>query len=81
MQASQGCTAKRGFTMKRPLTPLDFVRRAIKLYPERTAILHGELRYSYRQWGERVWRLAPWLAWACWLAAMVLQWSAHSSPH
>ncbi|WP_407569306.1 AMP-binding protein [Deinococcus altitudinis] len=44
--------------MKRPLTPLDFVRRAIKLYPERTAILHGDLRYSYRQWGERVWRLA-----------------------
>jgi fatty-acyl-CoA synthase len=58
MQTSQGCTAKRGFIMKRPLTPLDFVRRAIKLYPERTAILHGELRYSYRQWGERVWRLA-----------------------
>ena len=49
--------------MKRPLTPLDFVRRAIKLYPERTAILYGdsvygEFRLSYRQWGERIWRLA-----------------------
>jgi len=44
--------------MKRPLTPLDFVRRAIKLYPERTAVLHGDLRFSYRQWGERIWRLA-----------------------
>jgi len=44
--------------MKRPLTPLDFVRRGIKLYPERSAILHGDLRYSYRQWGERIWRLA-----------------------
>ena len=42
--------------MKRPLTPLDFVRRAIKIYPDRTAILHGDLRYTYRQWGER---LAP----------------------
>ena len=44
--------------MKRPLTPLDFVRRAIKLHPERTAIMHQDLRYSYRQWGERIWRLA-----------------------
>ncbi len=44
--------------MKRPLTPLDFVRRAIKIYPDRTAILHGDLKYTYRQWGERLWRLA-----------------------
>ena len=44
--------------MKRALTPLDFVRRAIKIYPDRTAILHGDLKYTYRQWGERLWRMA-----------------------
>jgi len=43
--------------MKRPLTPLDFVRRALKLYPDRPAILHGDLRLTYREWGERLWRL------------------------
>lgn len=24
----------------------------------------------------RIWRLAPWLAWACWFAALLLQWRA-----
>lgn len=24
----------------------------------------------------RLWRAAPWLAWTCWLAAMLLQWKA-----
>lgn len=24
----------------------------------------------------RLWRLAPWLAWACWFAAVFLQWKA-----
>jgi hypothetical protein len=24
----------------------------------------------------RVWRVAPWLAWACWFAAVFLQWRA-----
>ncbi len=24
----------------------------------------------------RLWRLTPWLAWACWLGALILQWKA-----
>lgn len=24
-----------------------------------------------------LWRVAPWLAWGCWFAAMFLQWEAH----
>jgi fatty-acyl-CoA synthase len=39
--------------METPLTPLEFARRARKLYPERTAIIDGESRWTYAQFGER----------------------------
>lgn len=39
--------------MKTPLTPLDFARRARKLYPEREALVDGNLRLSYRQFFDR----------------------------
>ncbi len=40
------------------LTPLSFLWRTARLMPEKTAIVHGERRYNYRQFEERVNRLA-----------------------
>ena len=40
------------------LTPLTFLQRSARLLPDKTAIVHGERRYSYRQFEERVNRLA-----------------------
>src|SRR6266849_254523 len=39
--------------METPLTPLDFARRARKLYPEREAVVDGELRLTYAQFLDR----------------------------
>jgi len=36
-----------------PLTPLEFARRARRLYPEREAVVDGNLRLTYRQFFER----------------------------
>jgi fatty-acyl-CoA synthase len=36
-----------------PLTPLDFARRARKLYGEREAVVDGDLRLTYEQFGDR----------------------------
>jgi fatty-acyl-CoA synthase len=35
--------------MELPLTPLEFARRARKLYPEREALVDGDLRLTYEQ--------------------------------
>src|SRR5947207_10194312 len=40
--------------MKTPLTPLDFARRARKLYGEREAVVDGELRLTYAQFFDRI---------------------------
>ena len=45
-----------------PLTPLTFLERAAGVYPDRTAIIHGGLRRSYRDFGARTRRLASALA-------------------
>lgn len=39
--------------METPLSPLDFARRARKLYGEREAVVDGSLRLTYRQFFER----------------------------
>ena len=39
--------------MELPLTPLEFARRTRKLYPEREAVVDGELRLTYAQFFER----------------------------
>ena len=44
------------------LTPLSFLRRAAAVYPDKLAVVHGRLRYSYRQMEERCRRLASALA-------------------
>ncbi len=41
-----------------PLTPLSFLLRTAAVYPDRLAVVHGRLRYSYRDLLERSLRLA-----------------------
>src|SRR5437899_12311007 len=40
--------------MEVPLLIGDFLRRAAKLYPDKTAIVAAELRFSYSEFEERV---------------------------
>lgn len=40
-------------SMETPLTPLDFARRARRLYADREAVVDGALRLTYRQFFER----------------------------
>ncbi|MFL5863905.1 MAG: AMP-binding protein, partial [Solirubrobacteraceae bacterium] len=40
------------------LNPVDFLRRAAYMYPEKVAVVDGNGRYSYRELAERSWRLA-----------------------
>src|SRR6202521_3769431 len=47
--------------MELPLTPLEFARRTRKLYPEREAVVDGELRLTYEQFFARC---------DCWSAAL-----------
>ena len=41
-----------------PLTPLSFIRRTAAVYPQRTAVVHGNLRRTWRETYERCVRLA-----------------------
>ncbi|MDA0304815.1 MAG: acyl-CoA synthetase [Proteobacteria bacterium] len=41
-----------------PQTPLGFLDWAAGVYPDKTAVIHGETSYTYRQFGERCRRLA-----------------------
>jgi fatty-acyl-CoA synthase len=45
-----------------PLSPVSFLVRAARVYPNRTAIIHGARRYTYAQFLERTRRLASALA-------------------
>ena len=45
-----------------PLTPLGFLERAASVHPDRTAIVHGPLRRSYREFYARSRQLASALA-------------------
>jgi fatty-acyl-CoA synthase len=40
------------------LTPLSFLGRSAYVFPDKTAVVHGERRYTYAQFEERVNRLA-----------------------
>jgi fatty-acyl-CoA synthase len=40
------------------LTPLGFLTRAAAVYPDQLAVVHGSLRFTYRQFHERCRRLA-----------------------
>jgi fatty-acyl-CoA synthase len=41
-----------------PLTPLGFLPRAAAVYPDKLAVVHGSLRFTYRQLYQRCQRLA-----------------------
>ncbi len=45
-----------------PLTPLSLLERAAAVYPDHTAVVHGDRRYSWKQAAERCTRLAGALA-------------------
>ncbi len=40
------------------LTPVSFLERSASVFPEKTAIVHGDRHYSYREFAGRVYRLA-----------------------
>src|SRR5947209_5447633 len=41
-----------------PLSPVAFLERTASIYPQKTAVIHGEMRLSYRGFHERCRRLA-----------------------
>ena len=41
-----------------PLSPLSFVTRTVDLFPQRTAVIYGDRRYSWRDSYTRMCRLA-----------------------
>ena len=41
-----------------PLTPITFLQRAADVFPDYTAVIHGDLRFTYAQFYERSLRLA-----------------------
>jgi fatty-acyl-CoA synthase len=51
-------TLKPGPQNASPLTPIDFLRRAAEIYPERVAVIHGKTRTNYARFYERARRLA-----------------------
>ena len=40
--------------MKVPMTPSRILKRAVKLYPEKIAVVDGEVRWTYREVEKRV---------------------------
>jgi fatty-acyl-CoA synthase len=49
---------KPGVANYTPLSPIVFLPRAAEIFPDRTAVVHGASRFSYRQLAERAKRLA-----------------------
>jgi len=45
-------------TYRTELTPLSFLTRSAAVFPDKVAVVHGTRRYTYRQFDERVARLA-----------------------
>src|SRR6201996_1683734 len=45
-----------------PLSPVSFLTRAARIYPNRVAVIHGERRFTYAKFLERARRLASALA-------------------
>ena len=40
------------------LTPTSFLRRSAYVFPDKEAVVHGDRRYTYQEFEERVNRLA-----------------------
>ena len=41
-----------------PLTPISLLERSAQVYPDKTAVIHGDRRFTYAQFRERCHRLA-----------------------
>ena len=41
-----------------PLSPLSFLRRSAKVYPNRAAVVHGDTSFTYAEFYARARRLA-----------------------
>jgi fatty-acyl-CoA synthase len=57
-EAASGPGAVASNVYRTELNPVDFLRRAAYVYPEKIAMVDGARRYSYGQLAERSWRLA-----------------------
>src|SRR5579884_2008672 len=57
-EAGSAASAKSGRVFRTELNPVDFLRRAAYLHPDKAAVVDGERRYSYAELAERSWRLA-----------------------
>jgi fatty-acyl-CoA synthase len=51
-----------GKAFRTELSPVSFLRRSAYVFPDKVAVVHGERRYTYREFDERVNRLASALA-------------------
>ena len=40
------------------LTPVSFLERSVSVFPDKTAVVHGDRKYTYGELAERVYRLA-----------------------
>ena len=61
LTTTQGASAPEaiaGKVSRTELNPVDFLRRASYVYPDKIGVVDGLRRYSYRQLAERSWRLA-----------------------
>ena len=59
LSAATGASgAVSGKVFRSELNPVDFLHRAAYIYPDKTAVVSGPRRYSYRQLADRSWRLA-----------------------
>jgi fatty-acyl-CoA synthase len=47
-----------GKVYRTELSPVSFLERSAYIFPDKTAVVHGERRYTYREFAERVNRLA-----------------------
>jgi len=47
-----------GAVFQTELTPLSYLRRSAEVYPDKTAIVYGERRYSYAEFAEAATRVA-----------------------
>jgi len=41
-----------------PLTPIAFLERSVRVFPNKTAVVYGDRRWTYAEFGERVGRFA-----------------------
>jgi fatty-acyl-CoA synthase len=62
MAVSAPARAATGKVYRTELSPVSFLRRSAYVYPDKVAVVHGDRRITYRQFDERVSRLASALA-------------------